>query len=193
MGGDLLTFEVRLIPGKGELRLTGRLGEVMQESAQTAFSYVKSHLGELKYDLSFLKEYDIHIHVPEGAVPKEGPSAGVTIATALISLVLGLPVGNNLAMTGEITLRGRVLPIGGLKEKLVAAHREHVETVLIPFENEAELKEVPEEITRDLKIQLVKSMDEVFRLVFRQELKKGSHQLPAAYSYPTREKMSDQN
>ena len=193
VGGDLLTFEVRLIPGKGELRLTGRLGEVMQESAQTAFSYVKSHLGELKYDLSFLKEYDIHIHVPEGAVPKEGPSAGVTIATALISLVLGLPVGNNLAMTGEITLRGRVLPIGGLKEKLVAAHREHVETVLIPFENEAELKEVPEEITRDLKIQLVKSMDEVFRLVFRQELKKGSHQLPAAYSYPTREKMSDQN
>ncbi len=183
-GGDLLTFEVRLVPGKGELVLTGRLGEVMKESAQTAFSYVKNKLLKLNFDFSTFKEYDYHLHVPEGAVPKEGPSAGITIATALISLILNIPVKSTIAMTGEVTLRGKVLPIGGLKEKLIAAHREKIEGVIIPFENKGDLSEIPPEVKESIRIYPVKTMDEVLSLSLIENIDKYifNKQIPSSFA-----------
>ena len=160
-GGDVMQIEVSVMDGKGALTLTGQLGEVMQEGAQAALTYARSHARELGLgDLDFDK-VDLHIHVPEAAIPKDGPSAGVTMATALISALSGRPIRHDLAMTGEITLRGRVLPIGGLKEKLMAAHRMHMKTVLIPKRNQKDLVDVPREVQRELNLVLVDRMDEI--------------------------------
>ena len=160
-GGDLVTVEVALMEGKGNLTLTGQLGEIMQESAQAALSYARSRAEEYDFaDVEFDK-VDIHIHLPEGAIPKDGPSAGVTMATALISALSGLPVRRDVGMTGEITLRGRVLPIGGLKEKLLAAHRAGLKTVLLPKKNEKDLVDIPRRVKRDLNLVLVERMEEI--------------------------------
>jgi len=161
VGGELLTVEVTVLPGQGKLTVTGKLGEVMRESAQAALSYVRSRWMELGLEKDFYTQVDIHIHVPEGAIPKDGPSAGITMATALASALTGLVVDQDLAMTGEITLRGRVLAIGGLKEKLLACKRAGIHRVLIPKENEKNLEEVPVTIRRALKILPVAHMDEV--------------------------------
>ena len=160
-GGEVLTVEVAVLPGKGELRLTGKLGEVMRESAQAALSYARSRATRLGIDRNFYKEIDLHVHLPEGAIPKDGPSAGITIAVALISALTGVPTASDLAMTGEITLRGQVLPIGGLAEKIVAARRQGIERVLVPKGNQKDLVEVPKEAKRGLTILAVATMDEV--------------------------------
>ena len=161
VGGEVLQTEVVLMPGKGRLTLTGKLGEVMQESAQAAMAYIRSRAKHLNLPSDFYQKVDIHIHVPEGAIPKDGPSAGITLATAIASALLRYPVRADLAMTGEITLRGRVLPIGGLKEKLLAAHRAQVTEVLIPQDNEKDLKEIPVKILKAVKITPVEHMDQV--------------------------------
>jgi ATP-dependent Lon protease len=161
VGGELLQTEVSVTPGKGKLQVTGRLGEVMQESANAALSYVRSRAKQLGLTRDFYSKVDIHIHVPEGATPKDGPSAGITIATAIASALTRVPVRSNVAMTGEITLRGRVLPIGGLKEKMIAAHRGGIDTVLIPKENEKDLPDIPANIKRNLEIVRVDHMDDV--------------------------------
>ncbi|MDR1685425.1 MAG: endopeptidase La [Desulfovibrio sp.] len=161
LGGELLLVETALMPGSGKVLTTGKLGEVMQESAQAALSYVRSRTDIFGLRRDFHKDIDIHIHVPEGAVPKDGPSAGITLAASLVSALLGIPVRNDLAMTGEITLRGRVLPIGGLREKLLAAHRGLISTVILPKDNERDLKDVPEDILKGLTLVSVKHVDEV--------------------------------
>ncbi|MDH3998353.1 MAG: endopeptidase La, partial [Desulfuromonadales bacterium] len=161
VGGELLTVEVTVVPGQGKLTVTGKLGEVMRESAQAALSYVRSRWDKLGLDENFYSKIDIHIHVPEGAIPKDGPSAGITMATALASALTGLSVDQDLAMTGEITLRGRILNIGGLKEKLLAAKRAGIHKVLIPRDNEKNLEDVPTSIRRALKIIPVAHMDHV--------------------------------
>ena len=162
-GGDLLTAEVTIVPGKGKLTLTGKLGEVMQESAQAAISYLRSRATTLGLSNDFQNKVDIHVHFPEGAIPKDGPSAGITMATAIASALLRIPVRQTIAMTGEVTLRGRVLPIGGLKEKILAAHRAGITTVLCPEENVKDLKEVPEAVLAEIAVIPVKHMDEVLR------------------------------
>jgi ATP-dependent Lon protease len=162
-GGDLLTIEALVTPGKGRVQISGRLGETMQESAQAAVSYVRRRAKQLRLARDFYQKVDIHVHVPEGGVPKDGPSAGITMATALASALSGIPARADIAMTGEITLRGRVLPIGGLKEKLIAALRGGIVTVLIPKENERDLKDIPAKVKRGLKIVLVEHMDEVLQ------------------------------
>jgi len=163
VGGELLQIETTLMPGAGKLIITGKLGDVMQESAQAALSYVRSRAGLLGLEPDFYQKLDIHIHVPEGAIPKDGPSAGITIATTLVSALVKAPVRHKLAMTGEITLRGRVLPIGGLTEKLLAAKRGNITHVLIPRDNERDLNDVPLKIRKKLTIDLVEHMDEVLR------------------------------
>jgi ATP-dependent Lon protease len=164
VGGDLLTTEVTLMPGKGDLTLTGKLGEVMQESARTAVSVIRSRAGEYGLPKDFHKKIDIHLHVPEGAIPKDGPSAGITMATALLSVLSGIPVHSDVAMTGEITLRGRVLGIGGVKEKLLAAHRAGIRRIVIPKDNEKDLSEIPGEILKELQVELVEKVEEVFEI-----------------------------
>ncbi|WP_419175040.1 endopeptidase La [Desulfosediminicola sp.] len=161
VGGELLTIEATLMPGSGKLTITGKLGDVMQESAQAALSYVRSRADLLGLESNFYQKLDIHVHVPEGAIPKDGPSAGITIATTLVSALLRAPVRHELAMTGEITLRGRILPIGGLTEKLLAAKRGNITHVLIPKDNERDLADVPTKIRKSLNITLVEHMDEV--------------------------------
>jgi ATP-dependent Lon protease len=163
LGGELLATEVQIMPGKGKLIITGRLGEVMQESAQAAMSYVRSRAEELGLERDFYQKIDVHIHIPEGAIPKDGPSAGITMATALVSALTRIPVRHDLAMTGEVTLRGYVLPIGGLKEKVLAAHRGGIKTVLIPVENEKDIREIPAVVLKALRIELVEHMDQVLR------------------------------
>jgi len=161
MGGEILLVEVVIMNGSGKVEITGKLGDVMQESARAALSYLRSRSDLFGLKRDFHKEIDIHVHVPEGATPKDGPSAGVSLVTAIVSALLNIPVRNDVAMTGEITLRGRVLPIGGLREKLLAAHRGLISMVLIPAENEKDLKDVPDEILKDLKIVPVENVDEV--------------------------------
>ncbi|MDN4635123.1 MULTISPECIES: endopeptidase La [unclassified Bacillus (in: firmicutes)] len=161
VGGDTLSIEVSLSPGKGKLLLTGKLGDVMRESAQAAFSYVRSKADELNIDPQFNEKHDIHIHVPEGAVPKDGPSAGITIATALVSALTGRPVSKEVGMTGEITLRGRVLPIGGLKEKALGAHRAGLKTIILPKDNEKDIDDIPESVREGLTFIPVSHLDEV--------------------------------
>jgi ATP-dependent Lon protease len=163
MGGELLTTEATVMPGKGKLIITGKLGEVMQESAQAAMSYVRARAERFGIDKKFTENCDIHVHLPEGAIPKDGPSAGVTMCTALLSSLAKIPVRKDVAMTGEITLRGRVLPIGGLKEKVLAAHRAGIKTVIIPKENRKDLKEIPKKIRAQLRIVRVEFVDEVLR------------------------------
>lgn len=161
VGGETLSVEVTTMQGTGKTQLTGKLGEVMKESAMAGISFIRANAERLKVPLDFHKDMDIHIHVPEGAIPKDGPSAGITIATALISALSNTPVYKDVAMTGEITLRGRVLPVGGIKEKLLAAHRMGIKKVLLPFENEKDLEEIPEKIKKKMEFVLVKSLDEV--------------------------------
>lgn len=161
VGGDTLTIEVTIMPGSGKLILTGKLGDVMKESAQAAFSYARTRVEQFGIAADFHEKNDIHIHVPEGAIPKDGPSAGITIGTALISALSNIPVSRQVAMTGEITLRGRVLPIGGLKEKSLAAHRAGIRTIIVPRDNEKDIEEIPESVREDLTIIPVQHMDEV--------------------------------
>ena len=163
VGGELLQIEATIMPGSGKMTVTGKLGDVMQESAQAALSYVRSRAMRLGLEPDFYKSIDIHVHVPEGAIPKDGPSAGITIATSIVSAILKLPVDHRLAMTGEITLRGRVLPIGGLTEKLLAARRGNITRVLVPAENERNLQDVPMKIRKSLQIELVDDVDEVLQ------------------------------
>ncbi len=169
-GGSILTTEVATVDGKGKLTLTGKLGDVMQESAQAAMSYVRSRAHRLGLPRDFYRNLDIHIHVPEGAIPKDGPSAGITMATAIASALSRIPVRRDIAMTGEITLRGKVLPIGGLKEKLLAAHRAGIFEVLLPADNEKDLAEVPENLRSAMKLHFVKTMDDVLALALESPL-----------------------
>jgi ATP-dependent Lon protease len=163
VGGDVLTIEVVILPGRGKQMVTGKLGEVMQESAQAALSYVRSRGRGLGLPEDFYRQLDIHIHVPEGATPKDGPSAGITLATALVSALTRIPVRADVAMTGEITLRGRVLPIGGLREKVLAAHRANIKKVLIPKDNQKDIKEIPERVLKAVELVPVEHMDQVLK------------------------------
>ena len=163
VGGEILVTEATLMPGRGKLTLTGKLGDVMQESAQAAMSWVRSRAAELGIPPDFNRRSDIHVHIPEGAIPKDGPSAGITLATALVSALTKVPARRDVAMTGEITLRGKVLPIGGVKEKLLAAHRAGVTTILLPKDNEKDLTDIPKNVLDSMSVHLVETMDEVLR------------------------------
>ena len=169
VGGELLTIEAAVVPGKGKLQHTGQLGEVMQESIQAAMTVVRSRAQILGLEPEFYQKQDVHLHIPEGATPKDGPSAGIGMCTALVSALTKIPVRSDVAMTGEITLRGEVLPIGGLKEKLLAAHRGGIKTVLIPHENTKDLVEIPDNIKGNLEIKPVKWIDEVLTLALTQQ------------------------
>jgi ATP-dependent Lon protease len=163
VGGELLVAETTLMPGRGKLTLTGKLGDVMQESAQAAMSWVRSKADELGIPRDFNRRMDVHVHIPEGAIPKDGPSAGITLATSLVSALVKVPVRRDVAMTGEITLRGKVLPIGGVKEKLLAAHRAGIRTILMPKDNEKDLADIPKNVLDTMSVHLVESMDQVLR------------------------------
>jgi len=184
VGGSILTTEVATVDGKGKLTLTGKLGDVMQESAQAAMSYVRSRAHRLGLPRDFYRNLDIHVHVPEGAIPKDGPSAGITMATAIASALSGIPVRRDIAMTGEITLRGKVLPIGGLKEKLLAAHRAGIFEVLLPAENEKDTAEVPENLRNAMKLHFVNTMDEVLALSLERPLPEVADETPGIAALP---------
>jgi ATP-dependent Lon protease len=170
VGGSILSTEVAIVEGKGKPILTGKLGDVMQESAQAAMTYVRSRSHRLGLARDFYRNIDIHVHVPEGAIPKDGPSAGITIATAIASALTRIPVRRDIAMTGEITLRGKVLPIGGLKEKLLAAHRVGIMEVIMPKDNEKDLPDIPENLRNAMKLHFVDTMDEVLRIALEKPL-----------------------
>lgn len=178
VGGDTMPIEVNLMHGDGALELTGQLGDVMKESARIARSYIRSVADEYGIDADFHKKYDMHIHVPEGAIPKDGPSAGITLATAMISAITQIPARKNVAMTGEITLRGNVLPIGGLKEKVLAAHRAGVNTVLIPMENKKDIEEIPENVRKAVRLIPVAHMSEVIKYALVRKPQKAKPQSP---------------
>jgi ATP-dependent Lon protease len=163
VGGDILFIETSRMPGKGSIEITGQLGDVMKESARAALTYVRSNAERLGVDPAFLEKHDVHIHVPAGAVPKDGPSAGVTIFTALTSLLSGRRVRPDTAMTGECTLRGRVLPVGGIKAKVLAAHRAGIRQIILPKHNERDLAEVPEEVLADLEVVFAEDMSDVLQ------------------------------
>jgi len=170
VGGQILTTECTLMDGKGKLTITGKLGDVMQESAQAAMSYIRSRANALGLPRDFYRNLDVHIHIPEGAIPKDGPSAGITLATTICSALTKIPVRCDVAMTGEITLRGRVLPIGGLKEKLMAAHRHGILVAIIPRENEKDLPDIPDAIKKTMELHFVDSMDEVLKIALEREI-----------------------
>ena len=170
MGGELLYIEAVTMSGKGEIKYTGKLGEVMQESIQAAYSYIKSRFNEFNIDPDKYAKTDIHLHVPEGATPKDGPSAGIAITTAIISALTAIPISCAVAMTGEMTLRGRVLPIGGLREKLLAALRGGIHTVIIPQDNEKDLYEIPDMIKKNLKIITANEIDDVIKIALTRQL-----------------------
>ena len=172
VGGEIMLTEATTMEGKGELTLTGKLGEVMQESAKAALSFVRSRSEEFDLGTDFHKLLDLHVHIPEGAIPKDGPSAGITLATTIISALAGIPVRRDVAMTGEITLRGKVLPIGGLKEKVLAAHRGGIKIVILPKDNEKDLKDIPSSVLKDVKMILVDTMDEVLDIVLEEPVRK---------------------
>src|SRR5213075_897373 len=169
VGGELLTIEAAMMPGKGRMTVTGNLRDVMKESISAAASYVRSRAIAFGIEPPQFDKRDIHVHVPEGATPKDGPSAGVAMVSAIVSVMAGIPVRRDVAMTGEITLRGRVLPIGGLKEKLLAAHRFGIDTIIMPKDNEKDLPEVPEEVRNVLEINLVETIDEVIALALEEQ------------------------
>ncbi len=185
VGGDIISIESTLMKGKGKLTLTGKLGEVMRESAQAGLSYIRSRARELGVQADFYRKMDIHIHIPEGAVPKDGPSAGITMATALVSSLTKLPVKKDVAMTGEITLRGKVLPIGGLKSKILAAHMVGIKTVIIPKENEKDLAEIPKNILKDIKVVTVENMDQVLDIALEKKRSKAPKAAPKKIFRPT--------
>ncbi|MBR5762083.1 MAG: endopeptidase La, partial [Lachnospiraceae bacterium] len=164
VGGTTLSVEVNIMPGKGEMELTGQMGDVMKESALAGLSFIRSIAPKYKIAQTFFEQHDIHIHIPEGAVPKDGPSAGITMATAIMSAITGIPVSRNLAMTGEITLRGRVLAVGGLKEKILAAKTAGIKKVLVPLENKADIEEISDEIKEGMDLIYVSSMKEVLEI-----------------------------
>jgi ATP-dependent Lon protease len=177
VGGDILFIEATRMPGKGNITLTGQIGDVMKESATAAFSLVRSHAERLGIDTKLLAESDVHVHVPAGAIPKDGPSAGVAMFTALASLFLNKPVRYDLAMTGEITLRGLVLPIGGLKEKTLAAKRAGIKQVIVPKRNEKDLPEIPEEVKNTLKFHFVENVDQVLAIALDVSRRKSNHEV----------------
>ncbi|MGD8537657.1 MAG: endopeptidase La [Candidatus Aminicenantes bacterium] len=193
-GGELLTFEVTKVHGKGNFTLTGQLGEIMQESAQTAFSYVRGKMYELDIAQELHKSFDIHVHVPEGATPKEGPSAGITLATSIISLLTEIPVTKKVALSGEITLKGKVLPVGGIKEKLLAAHRHGIREAVLPFDNKPDLKDLPKKVRDDMKIHFVENMDQVLEIAltekYLEKIKKDK--LPLASKISENEEKTDE-
>jgi ATP-dependent Lon protease len=164
VGGEILVTEATLMPGRGHLTLTGKLGDVMHESAQAAMSWVRSRSEDFGIPKDFNKKTDVHIHVPEGAIPKDGPSAGITLATALVSALARVPVRTDVAMTGEITLRGKVLPIGGIKEKILAAHRAGIKNIIMPKDNEKDLADIPKNVLDSMNLYLVGGMDEVLKV-----------------------------
>jgi ATP-dependent Lon protease len=170
VGGEILLTEATLMPGKGSLLLTGKLGDVMQESARAAMSWVRSKADEFGLAKDWHRRHDVHIHVPEGAIPKDGPSAGITIATALVSTLARVPTRREVAMTGEITLRGKVLPIGGVKEKVLAAHRAGVKTIIVPKDNEKDLADIPKNVLDVLNLYMVQTMDEVLKIALAEPL-----------------------
>jgi ATP-dependent Lon protease len=170
VGGSILTTEAAVMEGRGKLQTTGKLGDVMQESAHAAMSYVRSRAQLLGLARDFYRNLDIHVHVPEGAIPKDGPSAGITIATSICSALTNIPVRCNIAMTGEITVRGRVLPIGGLKEKLLAAHRHGIREIVLPKDNEKDIPDIPEQVRKDMQLHFVTSMDEVLKVALEREI-----------------------
>src|SRR6185369_12867312 len=172
VGGEVLHIEATLMQGRGNITLTGKLGEVMQESARAALSCVRARSKRLGINPDFHKKYDLHLHVPEGAIPKDGPSAGIAIATAIVSVLTDAAIRRDAAMTGEITLRGKVLPIGGVKEKLLAAHRAGIRTVVIPKENAKDLVELPEDVKQALTIHTVDNIDEVWQVALEERLPK---------------------
>jgi ATP-dependent Lon protease len=171
-GGDILFIEVTLMKGRGNLLLTGSLGDVMQESGKAAFSYARSRATDLGIDPDFYRGTDVHIHVPAGQIPKDGPSAGITMGTALISALTGRPVHRDVAMTGEITLRGKVLPVGGIKEKVLAAHRAGIKTIILPEDNRKDLEEIPAHVQQDLKFRFVETMADVLKIALHERKRK---------------------
>jgi ATP-dependent Lon protease len=180
MGGSILQVEVQVLDGKGKMTATGQLGDVMQESTQAALTYIRSRSQHLGLAKDFYRNIDIHIHVPEGAIPKDGPSAGIALATALASALTKIEVRRDIAMTGEITLRGKVLPIGGLKEKLLAAHRAGIFEAILPAENKKDLADLPELIKTEMKLHFVEQMDEVLEIALAGKLPRLAEETPAA-------------
>jgi ATP-dependent Lon protease len=177
VGGQILTTETTIMEGRGKLTMTGKLGDVMQESAQAAMSYIRSRAQTLGLPRDFYRHLDIHVHVPEGAIPKDGPSAGITLATSICSALTQIPVRCDVAMTGEITLRGKVLAIGGLKEKLLAAHRQGIMELILPKDNEKDLPDIPEAIRKEMRLHFVESMDEVLKIALERPL----NEMPALH------------